>query len=144
MVKVVVAGAAGTCFSRVVLIAPYSLSFNSSRRFTGGIGQPLSLLMKLNPLVTELSLYDVVNAVGVSLLTHVLHPVPAHRSPFPVQVAADLSHIPTPAQVTGFLPNTGSGGPKSEDEQGQGAINAIRGADLVVIPAGVPRKPGMT
>ncbi|KAJ9097251.1 hypothetical protein QFC21_004920 [Naganishia friedmannii] len=99
MVKVVVAGAAG------------------------GIGQPLSLLMKLNPLVTELSLYDVVNAVGV---------------------AADLSHIPTPAQVTGFLPNTGSGGPKSEDEQGQGAINAIRGADLVVIPAGVPRKPGMT
>lgn len=35
---------------------------------SGGIGQPLSLLLKLNPLVTELSLYDVVNAVGVSAL----------------------------------------------------------------------------
>jgi malate dehydrogenase len=33
----------------------------------GGIGQPLSLLLKLNPSVTELSLYDVVNAKGVSL-----------------------------------------------------------------------------
>lgn len=33
----------------------------------GGIGQPLSLLLKLNPIVTELSLYDVVNAPGVSL-----------------------------------------------------------------------------
>jgi hypothetical protein len=31
----------------------------------GGIGQPLSLLLKLNPLITELSLYDVVNAAGV-------------------------------------------------------------------------------
>ena len=38
----------------------------------GGIGQPLSLLMKLNPHVSELSLYDVVNTPGV---------------------AADLSHI---------------------------------------------------
>jgi hypothetical protein len=35
----------------------------------GGIGQPLSLLLKLNPLVTELSLYDVVNAPGVSTST---------------------------------------------------------------------------
>lgn len=33
---------------------------------SGGIGQPLSLLLKLNPLVTELSLYDVVNSPGVS------------------------------------------------------------------------------
>lgn len=35
----------------------------------GGIGQPLSLLLKLNPLITELSLYDVVNAPGVSALS---------------------------------------------------------------------------
>ncbi|WRT69676.1 malate dehydrogenase, NAD-dependent [Kwoniella shivajii] len=77
----------------------------------GGIGQPLSLLLKLNPIITELSLYDVVNAVGV---------------------AADLSHIPTPAQVTGFLPAD------------NGAEKALKGADIVVIPAGVPRKPGMT
>lgn len=40
-------------------------------RLVGGIGQPLSLLLKLNPLITELSLYDVVNAPGVSaLLVH--------------------------------------------------------------------------
>ncbi|WVQ96022.1 malate dehydrogenase, NAD-dependent [Kwoniella sp. CBS 9459] len=77
----------------------------------GGIGQPLSLLLKLNPIVTELALYDVVNAVGV---------------------AADLSHIASPAQVTGYL--------ASQPD----ADKAFQGADIVVIPAGVPRKPGMT
>lgn len=30
----------------------------------GGIGQPLSLLMKLNPRVTELALYDIKGAPG--------------------------------------------------------------------------------
>lgn len=30
----------------------------------GGIGQPLSLLMKLNPRVTELAIYDVKGAPG--------------------------------------------------------------------------------
>ena len=48
------------------------------------------------------------------------------------QVAADLSHIATPAQVTGFLPAD------------NGAEKALKGSDIVVIPAGVPRKPGMT
>lgn len=48
---------------------------------SGGIGQPLSLLMKLNPLVTELSLYDIVHTPGV---------------------AADLSHIDTKSTTTGF------------------------------------------
>ena len=47
----------------------------------GGIGQPLSLLLKQSPLLKELSLYDVVNTPGV---------------------ATDLSHIDTAAQVTGF------------------------------------------
>ncbi|XP_011016763.1 PREDICTED: malate dehydrogenase, chloroplastic, partial [Populus euphratica] len=46
-------------------------------------------------------------------------------------VAADLSHCNTPAQVLGF---TGS----SE------LPNSLKGVDVVVIPAGVPRKPGMT
>lgn len=48
------------------------------------------------------------------------------------KVAADLSHIATPAQVAGFLPPD------------NGAEKALKGADIVVIPAGVPRKPGMT
>lgn len=46
-------------------------------------------------------------------------------------VEADLSHCNTPAQVSGFL------GPA---ELG----NCLKDVDLVVIPAGVPRKPGMT
>ncbi|WFC98301.1 malate dehydrogenase [Malassezia yamatoensis] len=77
----------------------------------GGIGQPLSLLLKQCPLVTELSLYDVVNTPGV---------------------AVDLSHINTAATVSGFTP---------EDD---GLAKALKGTEIVVIPAGMPRKPGMT
>ena len=75
----------------------------------GGIGQPLSLLLKLNPLVDRLALYDIVNTPGV---------------------AADLSHINTKAVVTGH---------KGPDQ----LKDALTGCDVVVIPAGVPRKPGM-
>lgn len=45
-------------------------------------------------------------------------------------VAVDLSHIPTSVAVQGF-------GADDLDK-------ALEGADIVVIPAGVPRKPGMT
>ncbi|PSS30654.1 Malate dehydrogenase, glyoxysomal like [Actinidia chinensis var. chinensis] len=76
----------------------------------GGIGQPLAMLMKMNPLVSVLHLYDVVNSPGVT---------------------ADISHMDTGAVVRGFL--------------GQNQLeNALTGMDLVIIPAGVPRKPGMT
>ncbi|KAF2262099.1 malate dehydrogenase-like protein [Lojkania enalia] len=78
---------------------------------SGGIGQPLSLLLKASPLIDELALYDVVNTPGV---------------------AADLSHISTPAAVTGFLPAD------------NGLEKAFTGTDIFVIPAGIPRKPGMT
>ena len=77
----------------------------------GGIGQPLSLLLKLQlPAGSELSLYDV--------------------APFTPGVAVDLSHIPTDVCVTGYV---------GDDVQA-----AMQDADIVVIPAGVPRKPGMT
>jgi len=77
----------------------------------GGIGQPLSLLLKLQlPAGSELALYDV--------------------APFTPGVAVDLSHIPTDVQVTGYV--------------GDEAEAAMQDADIVVIPAGVPRKPGMT
>ncbi|PKU65818.1 malate dehydrogenase, glyoxysomal [Dendrobium catenatum] len=76
----------------------------------GGIGQPLAMLLKMNPLVSVLHLYDVVNTPGVT---------------------ADISHMNTGAVVRGFL--------------GQQQLDsALTGMDLVVIPAGVPRKPGMT
>ena len=42
--------------------------------YHAGIGQPLSLLLKLNPAITKLALYDIVHTPGV---------------------AADLSHVET-------------------------------------------------
>lgn len=78
---------------------------------SGGIGQPLSLLIKQSPLVSQLSLYDV------------------HGSP---GVAADVSHVNTAAKCHGYLPNN------------NGLEKALEGASIVLIPAGVPRKPGMT
>ncbi|KAI3766842.1 hypothetical protein L2E82_16917 [Cichorium intybus] len=76
----------------------------------GGIGQPLSLLTKMSPLVSDLHLYDIANVKGV---------------------AADLSHCNTPSKVLHFTGN---------DE----LPNCLKDIDVVVIPAGVPRKPGMT
>lgn len=46
-------------------------------------------------------------------------------------VAADLSHIDSTCKVTGYV---------GKEELGE----ALTGCDAVVIPAGVPRKPGMT
>jgi malate dehydrogenase len=47
----------------------------------GGIGQPMSLLLKTDPLVTSLSLYDIRGAPGV---------------------AADISHVNTKASCKGY------------------------------------------
>ncbi|GME79221.1 unnamed protein product [Ambrosiozyma monospora] len=82
----------------------------------GGIGQPLSLLLRLNSKVTELSLYDIVNANGIS---------------------ADLSHVPNSNQeLNGYEP---------KDRQDVSQLQkALRNSDIVIIPAGIPRKPGMT
>ena len=48
----------------------------------GGIGQPLSLLLKMNEKVTDLALYDIANVKGV---------------------AADLSHCNTPSKVNPII-----------------------------------------
>lgn len=48
---------------------------------SGGIGQPLSLLLKQSPFISELSLYDIVNTPGV---------------------AADISHIDMAAKVKAY------------------------------------------
>lgn len=76
----------------------------------GGIGQPLSMLVKMLPNVKELALYDIQGTPGV---------------------AADLSHCNTACKVKGYM---------GEDELNK----ALEGCELVIIPAGVPRKPGMT
>jgi len=75
----------------------------------GGIGQPLSLLLKMEPLISQLALYDIRGAPGVG---------------------ADVSHVDTSSDVKGY--------PQDQLEA------ALEGANIVVIPAGVPRKPGMT
>jgi len=70
-----------------VLAAPSSRFFSASAAHRtkvavlgagGGIGQPLSLLLKSDPLVTSLSLYDIRGAPGV---------------------AADVSHVDTGSEV---------------------------------------------
>ncbi|KAH8296480.1 hypothetical protein KR054_006678 [Drosophila jambulina] len=77
----------------------------------GGIGQPLSLLLKLNPHVESLALHDLRNTAGLAM---------------------DLSHIDTPATVCPF-----------EGGDGKTLRKAMLMADIVVIAAGMPRKPGM-
>merc|ERR1719407_108475 len=77
---------------------------------SGGIGQPLALLCKLSPLIDEVGCYDVVGTPGV---------------------AADLSHCPTPAKVTGNLPAAGTWPPSGNT----GLEAALTGADVVIIPA---------
>ena len=47
-------------------------------------------------------------------------------------VAADIGHINTKSTVTGY------------QSEADGLEKALEGAEIVLIPAGVPRKPGMT
>ncbi|AGH80436.1 malate dehydrogenase [Psychromonas sp. CNPT3] len=76
----------------------------------GGIGQALSLLLKLDlPENSDLALYDV--------------------APITPGVAKDLSHIPTSVNVEGYV--------------GDDICVALEGADVILISAGVARKPGM-
>jgi malate dehydrogenase len=83
----------------------------------GGIGQPLSLLLQTKlPPGSTLSLYDVVNIKGVG---------------------EDLSHINTNVNLEFYLGDM----KKSDNPE---VDKAMKDADVVVIPAGVPRKPGMT
>eukprot|EP00927_Polykrikos_kofoidii_P083846 TRINITY_DN8690_c0_g1_i2.p1 TRINITY_DN8690_c0_g1~~TRINITY_DN8690_c0_g1_i2.p1 ORF type:complete len:401 (-),score=53.47 TRINITY_DN8690_c0_g1_i2:279-1481(-) len=87
---------------------------------SGGIGQPLSLLMATDPNVAELSVYDLSMAM-----------VP------PAGVAADLGHLEKRVKVKGYV--------KSVDERAIDKLGeCLSGCDLVLVPAGMPRKPGQT
>ena len=77
----------------------------------GGIGQPLSLLLKESSKISSLSLYDV--------------------APVVKGIATDLSHLPSVAKVQGFY--------------GDDSLpTALQKSDVVLMVAGVPRKPSMT
>jgi malate dehydrogenase len=103
--------AASRIQSRAFSASARSLSKVAVLGAAGGIGQPLSLLLKMNPRVTDLALYDIRGAPGV---------------------AADVSHVNTKSKVKGYEPSE------------TGLAECLKGAEVVLIPAGVPRKPGMT
>jgi malate dehydrogenase len=85
----------------------------------GGIGQPLCLLMATNPLVKELAIID---------LNIAMVPAPG--------VAADLSHLEGKCKVTSLTLTV------NEDKAIDKAGDVLTGCHLVLVPAGVPRKPG--
>jgi len=86
----------------------------------GGIGQPLSMLMALDERVGELSVFD----LNISM-------VPA------AGVAADLSHLEYPSKVKAYSLD-------KDDKPIEKLEECLSGCDLVLVPAGMPRKPGMT
>jgi malate dehydrogenase len=88
------------------------------------ISQPLSLLCKISPLIDELSLYDIVNTPGVTADLSLIS-----------SVAVSCSEIPTAIyeteglqKITGYLPDN------------DGLKHALTGADVCIIPAGIPRR----
>jgi len=85
----------------------------------GGIGQPLALLMAMDPRVKELAIID----LNVSM-------VPAGG------VAADLSHLENNCKVSSVSLTV------NQDRAIDKAGEILKGCDLVLVPAGVPRKPG--
>lgn len=86
----------------------------------GGIGQPLCLLMAMEPNVKELAIFD----VNVAM-------VPADG------VAEDLGHIESKVKVTGYSLGV--------DQPPKVHLNeCLSGCSLVLVAAGMPRKPGMT
>ena len=86
----------------------------------GGFGQPLSLLMGMDPNVGELCIFDLIVAM-----------VP------PAGVAADLGHLERQCAVEGYVMEVG------KYPIGY-FVECLTGCHLVLVPAGVPRKPGMT
>jgi len=86
----------------------------------GGIGQPLCLLMAKNPHVSELCVFDLTLAM-----------VPA------AGVAADLSHLEKKVKVKGYALD-------KDDRPADKLEECLKGCHLVLVPAGMPRKPGMT
>jgi len=78
----------------------------------------LSMLMAMDPNVSELCVYDLTLAM-----------VPA------AGVAADLSHLNKKCKVTGYAFDKDD---KAIDKAGE----CLKGCNLVLVPAGVPRKPG--
>jgi len=87
---------------------------------SGGIGQPLCMLMAMNENVKELCVYDLDIAM-----------VPAGG------VATDLSHLEKRVKVSSYTLS-------KDDKPVDKLAECLTGCNLVLVPAGLPRKPGMT
>lgn len=90
----------------------------------GGIGQPLSLLIK--------SQLHLAVSAGATRIHLAMYDVAAETL---VGVHADLAHIDTPVAVSAHFP----GG-----DAAHSLGSCLQGADLVLCPAGMARRPGMT
>jgi len=86
----------------------------------GGIGQPLSMFMSMDPNVKEVAIFDLSVAM-----------VP------PGGVAADLGHLDKKTTCVGHVMEVGKK-PIDHTEE------CLTGCSLVLIPAGMPRKPGQS
>lgn len=124
-----IAARATSTFGRTTPAAAAAMKFSNMQQRgykvvvvggAGGIGQPLSLLMASSGLCKELVVQDVTMAM-----------VPAEG------VACDLSHIETDCKVGSFALDPSK---PAVDQLG----DILTGTTLVLVPAGVPRKPGMT
>lgn len=97
---------------------------------SGGIGQPMSLLLKQSPLVSKLVLYDIQHTMGVAAdLSHVETPAKARYQRHQRNLEATVWRCACHVQVSAYE------GPEQLEE-------ALHDCDVVLIPAGVPRKPG--
>ena len=89
--------------------------------------QPLSLLLKTSSLIDELALYDVVNTPGVAAdLSHISSKA-VRLSLFTADYRTSADKSLLLQKITGYLPKD------------DGAKAAVKDADIIVIPAGIPR-----
>jgi malate dehydrogenase len=112
----------------------------------GGIGQPLSLLLKLNPRVSQLALYDIRLAPGKPLWLQL--DIAALLTVFSRCRRRHWSHQHQ-ERGTSLYPRSGHLSADAQKVRGydptpSGLAEALKGAEIVLIPAGVPRKPGMS
>jgi hypothetical protein len=89
----------------------------------GGIGQPLSMLMATDTNVSELCIF-VLNIAMVP----------------PQGLAADLSYLDKKASVNGYVMEVG----RNPIDYLKECLLGCPGSNLVLVPAGLPRKPGQS
>ncbi|KAI0535052.1 malate dehydrogenase [Xylaria digitata] len=101
------------------------------------MGHQYNTFILINITITKLALLGAAGQIGtpLSLLaksSDLFDEISPHDLVHTPGIATDLNHIGTRAKVSGFLAKDG------------GLTKALEGADIVVVTAGIARKPGMT